>query len=632
MTFCSKIPAAISRKKTIDNKRLLETDLKRQLGVPDVLGIGFGGSIGIAVYVLITHVARSVAGPAVVLSVLLAAATAALSGLCFTEFSLRLPRTGSAYFYTYATIGELCGFVVGWSLILEHSIGVAISAKAWSQYLGHLTNNSIPRLLNTSFHWSDGHNIDQSPDFIAVLLLIICTTAMLISTKFSTVINCVLCIFGGVVVFSVICVGFFHVQHDNWTGGEGFFRFGIEGILSGASILIFPFLAVDTIANTAEEQRNPLRNFPALFAIVITLTMISMIAVSSAVTLMSPSNTFVDNAGIAVIFENRHIQGARYVFSVGALLFLFASTISLLSAVPRIMYSLSRDGLLPECLGDLTLKGKIPVKALLLSFLISFVLTLCCKLNLLLSMLGVSTLLTFFVVSLCVLFLRYQQVNIGMIQEYEDPNEEECMTEFSHPSYINKQFQADKDDVLSFKHSPRIEKLRGSTYKKMNSIVSLTSVGSESTLFPLHVSDVMEPSSTSWLISVLCIMIYFISSLVVSLIVTFGWKYIYMGSWWSIFLLVVILGTMTVSAFILCKQPQNRSKLLYKTPGVPLSPLLSLTLNIFLLTSLPSNALLSFSVWLFVGVIIYFCIGVRKSKERTSDEQEVILYEVRESG
>lgn len=632
MTRCRKIISAISRKKTVDNKRLLETNLKRQLSIPDVLGIGFGSSIGLGVFVLITYVARYVAGPAVVLSALIATATAALSALCFTEFSMRLPKAGSVYFYSYATIGELCGFIVGWTMILEHTIGVAIAAKAWSQYLGHISNNSLPNLMNASFHWSDGEYFDESPDLIAVVVLIISTTTLLIGTKVSTVLNCVLCIMGGVIVFCIICVGFFHVNHENWTGDESFFKFGVQGILSGASLLIYPFLAVDAIANTSEEQKNPLRNSPALFTIVVSLTVISTVAVSVALTLMSPSHSFSDIAGVSVIFENRNIQGARYVFGVGALIFLFATTTSFLFTIPRILYALSRDGLLPECVGDLTSKDRIPVKAFLLSFCLSSILILSCKMSILLSMLGAGTLLTFFLVSLCVLSLRYQQCNVGMVQEYEDPNEEECITEFSYPSYVNKQFHADQDDVLSYQNSQRIKKPRDSTYKKMNSLVSMTSIGSESTLFPMSLSDGLEPSPTSWLISVLCIVIYVISSTVVSLLVIFGWKFIYMGSWWSIFLLLVILGTMMVSAFILCKQPQNKSKLLYKTPGVPILPLLSLTLNIFLLTSLPSNAFVRFIIWLLIGAMLYFSYAVFKSKERVSDDQEVVLYEVRESG
>ena len=363
---------------------------------------------------------------------------------------------------------------------------------------------------------------------------------------------------------------------------------------------------MDAIANTSEEQKNPLRNFPVLFTIVVSLTVISMVSVSVALTLMSPSHFFSDIAGVAMAFEDRHIQGARYVFSVGALIFLFATTTSLLFTIPRLLYSLSRDGLLPDFLGDLTLKDRIPVKAILLSFCLSLVLILSCKLCLLLSMLGTGTLLTFFLVSLCVLSLRYQQNNIGMIQEYEDPNEEECITEFSYPSYDNKHFQADQDDMLSYKDSPRIGRPRDSTYKKLNSIVSMTSVGSESTLFPLSMTDLIEPSPTSWLISAMCIVVYVISSIVISLMVIFGWKFIYKGSWWAIFLLIVILGTMAVSAFILCKQPQNRSKLLYKTPGVPILPLLSLTFNIFLLTSLPLNAFMRFITWLLIGMKFLF--------------------------
>ena len=399
-------------------------------------------------------------------------------------------------------------------------------------------------------------------------------------------------------------------QHLSYLSKELLLLFQIISILfqilAGASILIYPFLAVDAIANTSEEQKNPLRNFPALFTIVVSLTVISMVAVSVALTLMSPSHFFSDIAGVAMAFEDRHIQGARYVFSVGALIFLFATTTSLLFTIPRLLYSLSRDGLLPDFLGDLTLKDRIPVKAILLSFCLSLVLILSCKLCLLLSMLGTGTLLSFFLVSLCVLSLRYQQNNIGMIQEYEDPNEEECITEFSYPSYDNKQFQSDQEDLLSYKDSPRNGRPRDSTYKKLNSIVSMTSVGSESTLFPLSMTDVTEPSPTSWLISAMCIVVYVISSIVISLMVIFGWKFIYKGSWWAIFLLIVILGTMAVSAFILCKQPQNRSKLLYKTPGVPILPLLSLTFNIFLLTSLPLNAFMRFITWLLIGMKFLF--------------------------
>ena len=125
---------------------------------------------------------------------------------------------------------------------------------------------------------------------------------------------------------------------------------------------------------------------------------------------------------------------------------------------------------------------------------------------------------TSYIFPLCVLRLWYQQNDIGLIQEYEDPNEEECIPEFSYPSYVNKHFKAKQDDVLSYKDFPRMDRPRDSTYKKPNSVVSITSVGSESTLFPLSMADV-------------------ISSTLVFVMAIFAWKFIYKGSWWAIFLL-----------------------------------------------------------------------------------------------
>ena len=145
---------------------------------------------------------------------------------------------------------------------------------------------------------------------------------------------------------------------------------------------------------------------------------------------------------------------------------------------------------------------------------------------------------------------------------HEVPNEEECIPEFSYPSYVKKHFQAEQDDMFSFKDSPRMGRPSDSTYKKLNSVVSMTSVESEITLFLLSMADL-------------------ISSTLVSVMAIFGGKFIYKGLWWAILLLIVILGTMAVSAFILCKQPQNPSKLLYKSSGVLMFPLLSLTFNIF---------------------------------------------------
>ena len=253
---------AISRKKFVDPSTAQRTEFLRCLTKFDLTSLGVGSTLGAGIYVLAGVLARNVAGPGLVISFFIAAVASLLSGLCYAEFAARVPRVGSAYTYSYVTIGELCAFVIGWNLVLEYITGVSSPARAWSSYLDSaLFNDAVSNLTESGLiKLGVGKAIAKRLDFLAFLFTFAITVALSFGVKLTSFANNVITSINMVVILFIIIAGATFAESKNWT--NNFLPFGFSGVLEGAASGFYAFVGFDVIAISVEESLNPSMDVP----------------------------------------------------------------------------------------------------------------------------------------------------------------------------------------------------------------------------------------------------------------------------------------------------------------------------------------------------------------------------------
>ena len=248
-----------ARKKVVDPNTLISTQLNRCLSIFDLTLLGIGSTLGAGIYVLAGDVARNDTGPSIVLSFAIAAVASILSGMCYGEFGARVPKAGSAYVYSYVTIGELCAFVIGWNLILEYVIGTASVARAWSSYLDSLFNDGIKNFTISTIGEMHTKGLAEYPDLVCVLLILILTVVLIVGIKKTSWFNTLFTAINLFVILFVVCVGAFYAEPKNWSD---FMPHGVEGVMAGAATCFYAFIGFDVIATTGEEAKNPSKAIP----------------------------------------------------------------------------------------------------------------------------------------------------------------------------------------------------------------------------------------------------------------------------------------------------------------------------------------------------------------------------------
>lgn len=251
-----------------------EKGLKRTLGAANLVALGIGAIIGAGLFVRTAAAAGQAAGPAVTLSFVVAAIGCAFAGLCYAEFAAMIPVAGSAYAYSYVTMGELIAWVIGWALIMEYALGAATVSIAWSEYLNKLLGGAVP------YEWShsplesvtiEGVTHTGIMNLPALVILLLLTLLLIKGTQESAFVNAIIVFVKVAIVLLFIALGWQFIEPANHTpymipegtaGHEGFFKHGYGGILGGAAIVFFAFIGFDAVSTAAQEAKNPRRDMP----------------------------------------------------------------------------------------------------------------------------------------------------------------------------------------------------------------------------------------------------------------------------------------------------------------------------------------------------------------------------------
>ncbi|KAL9955396.1 hypothetical protein ACROYT_G036709 [Oculina patagonica] len=560
-----------TRKKIVDPNTLTLTQLNRCLSIFDLTVLGIGSTLGAGIYVVAGDVARNDAGPSIVVSFSIAAVASILSGLCYGEFGARVPKAGSAYVYSYVTIGELCAFVIGWNLILEYVIGTSSVARAWSSYFDSIFDDRIKNFTISTIGEIHLTGLAEYLDVLSVIVILILTFVLLVGIKKTSLFNTLFTAINLFIIVFVVCVGVYYAEPKNWT--DNFAPYGASGILAGAATCFYAFIGFDVIATTGEEARNPSRGIPISIVLALAICFLAYFGVSTILTLMWPYKTLPEGGTLPKVFAMRGAPWAKYVIAIGALCGLTSSLLGALVPLPRMLYSMASDGLIFKSLAKVNPRTEIPMLATVLSGVFSAVLAFIFDLNSLVEMMSIGTLLAYTIVAVCVLILRYQPGTIGLAKQ---------------PMNLDE---------------------------SLNTPVPGQSVLTEDTPLLPAMNEASKPSERSALLALFAICISSLSSAGISAMIIWGAHDILQAKWWAIIIVAIMGMSLIGSIILLLRLPQNKSPLPFKVPCVPLLPLLSIFINLFLMLNLSYLTWLRFAVWMVIGMAIYLFYGVRHSVE-----------------
>lgn len=406
---------------------LMETQLKRCLSTFDIILLGIGHMVGSGVYVLTSSVARNIAGPAIVLSFIISGFASFLSALCYAEFSVRYPKCGSAYSYTYLALGELWSFVVGWNMVLENVIGTAAVSRACSAYIDSLLDGQIRNYTLASLTSSIGLNyVSEHVDLFAFFIVIVLMVFLTFGVKVTTYLNNVFSLVNITVILIIIIVGIYYSDINNWKNvPNGFMAYGWKGVFAGSATCFYAYIGFDSISSSGEEAKDPQRSIPMATLISMTIATISYVGVSAVLTLMIPYNQINAESGLPDALGAHGAVWAKFVVIVGASCGMITVLIGTMYSLTRVVYSMAIDGLLLSCMANINQRTHLPLFAMYFFASIGAILALFIDITTLIEMMSIGTLIAYLVVSASVIVVRYEPIQFVHKSLSNDLNNQE---------------------------------------------------------------------------------------------------------------------------------------------------------------------------------------------------------------
>nr|WP_233532747.1 amino acid permease [Antrihabitans sp. YC2-6] len=385
-----------------------KSELKRTIGLTQLASFGIGATIGTGIFFVLSE-AVPIAGPAAIISFVIAGVVAGLTALCYAELAGAVPVSGSSYSYAYSTLGELAAVVVGACLLLEYGVSAAAVSVGWSQYLNQLLNNvfgfQLPDAISLAPEEGGVVNLP------AIILILLCGVLLIRGASESAKTNAIMVAIKLGILAMFIVIGVFGWNSDHF---ENFAPFGLTGITSAAGIVFFSYIGLDAVSTAGEEVKDPHRNMPlAILIALVTVTGVYVAVVAVAIG-AQPAEEFEDQkAGLAAILEN--IVGSTWpgtVIAAGAVISIFSVTLVVIYGQTRILFAMSRDGMVPPVFHKVNSRTLTPIPNTIIVCLVIGVLAGFIPINFLAAMTSIGTLVAFLVVSIAVVILRRTEPNL----------------------------------------------------------------------------------------------------------------------------------------------------------------------------------------------------------------------------
>ncbi|HVP91725.1 MAG TPA: amino acid permease [Terriglobales bacterium] len=382
--------------------------LRRALTAWDLTAIGIGCSIGVGIFVLPGVQAAHNAGPAIILSFAIASVACACSALCYAELAAMIPVSGSAYTYGYATLGEIFGWVIGWDLILEYMVAAILVSNGWSGYFVNLLRSgglNLPNSLTAS-------PFDKPPGLLnlpAVAIVLVITWLLARGIKESSRVNLTIVIVkvSAVLVFIVAAVG--HVDPVKW---HPFMPFGFKGVMTAAAIVFLAYVGFDAVSTTAEEAKNPQRDLPIGIIASLVIATVLYISVAAIMTGVVPYKDLGVAFPVALVLNTLKMPLISALVSAGAIAGITSVLLVLIMGQPRILFAMSRDGLLPPALSQVHPRHKTPYVTTWLTGGIVAIGAALTPIKVSMELCSIGTLFAYIIVAAGVIILRYTRPEI----------------------------------------------------------------------------------------------------------------------------------------------------------------------------------------------------------------------------
>ncbi|KAL4692069.1 hypothetical protein H8958_000300 [Nasalis larvatus] len=642
------------------------TKLAQVLTTVDLISLGVGSCVGTGMYVVSGLVAKEMAGPGVIVSFIIAAVASILSGVCYAEFGVRVPKTtGSAYTYSYVTVGEFVAFFIGWNLILEYLIGTAAGASALSSMFDSLANHTISHWMADSVGTLNGlgKGEESYPDLLALLIAVIVTIIVALGVKNSVGFNNVLNVLNLAVWVFIMIAGLFFINGKYWAEGQ-FLPHGWSGVLQGAATCFYAFIGFDIIATTGEEAKNPNTSIPYAITASLVICLTAYVSVSMILTLMVPYYAIDTESPLMEMFVAHGFYAAKFVVAIGSVAGLTVSLLGSLFPMPRVIYAMAGDGLLFRFLAHVSSYTETPVVACIVSGFLAALLALLVSLRDLIEMMSIGTLLAYTLVSVCVLLLRYQPESdidgfVKFLSEEHTKKKEgilaDCEKEACSPVSEGDEFSGPATNTCGAKNLPSLgdnEMLIGKSDKSTYNVnhpnygtVDMTTgieADESENIYLIKLKKLIGPhyytlrirlglpgkmdrptAATGHTVTI-CVLLLFILMFIFCSFIIFGSDYISEQSWWAILLVVLMVLLISTLVFVILQQPENPKKLPYMAPCLPFVPAFAMLVNIYLMLKLSTITWIRFAVWCFVGLLIYFGYGIWNSTLEISAREEAL--------
>ncbi len=400
-----------------------EVTLKRVLTARHLVLLGIGAVIGAGIFVMTGNAAANYAGPAIILSFVMAGIACAFAGLCYAEFAAMLPVSGSAYSYAYATLGEVVAWFIGWNLVLEYTFAAATVAVGWSGYFTGLLDSignalgmslSLPAALtNAPLNVVQGRLVPTGAliNLPAVAIVIAVAALCYRGITQSATVNAVIVLVKVGVILLFMAFTLQYVNPDNWIPfipePEGPGRFGFDGVVRGASVVFFAYIGFDAVSTAAQEAKNPQRDMPIGILGSLFICTIIYIAMSAVMTGIMPFNLLGTPRPVATALEfYPSLLWLKSIVEIGAIAGLTSVILVMMLGQPRIFYAMARDGMIPPIFGRIHPEYRTPHVGTVIVGLTALILAGLLPIGVLGDLVSMGTLLAFATVCIGVLILR----------------------------------------------------------------------------------------------------------------------------------------------------------------------------------------------------------------------------------